>query len=77
MVLAVFFVLQMESVINLVVDYHAQDAHVEEWSYPGILAGDVLGSVHVQKSPHCLKETNILCQVPWEIPDTGIANACS
>ena len=74
-VLAGFFVLQMESIVNLIVDHHAHDAHVEERSYPGILARDVLGSVHVHQSPHRLKETNISRNVPWKITDMGITDA--
>ena len=53
---------------------NAHSPHVEERSYPGILACDVLGSVQVGQPSHCVKEMNILGDESWEIMDTGLTN---
>ena len=47
---------------------------MEEWSYPGILACDVLGLVQVGQPSHPVKEANILGDESWEITDTGLTN---
>ena len=74
MVLAVLFILQMELVVNHIVEHHAHGTHVEERSYPGILASDVLGSVRTGQSSHSLKETYVLGNEPWEITNTGLTD---
>ena len=74
MVLAGLFVLQMEFIVDHIVEHHAQSPHVEERSDTGVLARDVLGSVHVGQPSHGVKETNILGDEPWEITDAGLTN---
>ena len=66
-VLAVLFVLQVELVVDHIVEHHAHGTHVEEQSYPGILASDILGTERTGQSSHSLKETYVLGDEPWDI----------
>ena len=45
MVLAVLFVLQVKVTVDHIVEHLAHGTHMEEQSYPGILASDILVSV--------------------------------